>query len=91
MDRGRRNLIIVVVDILMLVLIVVACYMLLHQGASSWNKNVCTLLIVLAIPTMFYITATKVVEGRFPYPEEEDEEAPETSAEEVDKKEEKEE
>lgn len=54
------------IDLVMLLIVAVAVCLLLKNPQSSW-KNVYSVVIVLAIPTIFYVTASKIAADKYQF------------------------
>lgn len=67
MDRGKKAVITVLADFVLLALIVFSVYRLLFGDDTSGRKNVFTACIVLAIPIMFFITYMAFAGDKFDY------------------------
>lgn len=71
MDKGKRALVAVLIDFVMLALIVFSVYMLLFKADTPIMKNIFTGVIVIAIPVMFYATYMAAAGNKFEYNEDE--------------------
>lgn len=71
MDKGKKALLAVLVDFVMLVLVVFSVYRLLFKPDTQIVKNVLTAVIVIAIPVMFYVTYMAAAGDKFEYNEDE--------------------
>lgn len=67
MDRGKKAVITVLADFVLLALIVFSVYRLLFGDDTAGRKNVFTACIVLAIPIMFFITYMAFAGDKFDY------------------------
>lgn len=65
MDKGKKAVITVLVDFVLLALIVFSVYRLLFGHDSAGIRNLFTAFIVLAIPVMFYITYMALAGDKF--------------------------
>lgn len=74
MKKGQKALIAVCVDMVLLALIVVAVYMILFRGQEAWVGKLFSVLIVIAIPTGFYITYMAFAGDKFVFDEKDFEE-----------------
>lgn len=86
MGKGKKAVITVLADFILLALIVFSVYRLLFGDDSAGRRNVFTACIVLAIPIMFYITYMAFAGDKFDYTpgmfdEDEDEEQSDTETE----------
>ena len=77
----------ILIDIALLLVVVLAVYMLLVENFINLNTNLLYAIIILAIPTGFYLTYmafAKQIDWDAPYREDEEEEDEATEAEEDD-------
>ena len=76
MDRKSRKILSIIVDIVLLALIVCSVYLLVVENFINININFLYIIIIVAIPTGFYLTYmsfAKEIDWEAPYREDEEE------------------
>ncbi len=84
---GKKRVGAILIDIALLLVVVLAVYMLLVENFINLNTNLLYAIIILAIPTGFYLTYmafAKQIDWDAPYREDEEAEDEATEAEEDD-------
>ncbi len=67
MNKGTRILVTVLADMALLVLVVFSVHFLLAYPESVLYRRVFSILIIIAIPAMFFISYTAFAGDRFDY------------------------
>ena len=67
MDKGKKALIVVLVDFALVALIVFSVYMMLKTDADTFLHNLFMILIVISIPTMFFVTYLSFSGDKYQY------------------------
>ncbi len=82
----KKQLITILIDIVLLAIIVLSVYYILVRHDIEWINNLSTGVIVVCIPTTFYITYMTFAYDKFEYNEQEFEDIEEENGEESNEK-----
>lgn len=74
MSKGKKVIITILVDAVMLAVLVFSVYSMLFRAKTESMKNVYTALIVITIPVIFLVTYMNVAGDKYDYKEEDFEE-----------------
>ncbi len=73
MDKGKKILRTIIIDVIMLVILAVSVYALMFKAKTEVLKNLFTLLVVISIPVIFFTTYMTVAGEKYDYKEEQTE------------------
>lgn len=78
MNNKVRNVITICADMIMLAIVAIASYFLLMRGYDGWRQYLLQGIIIVLIPTMFFISYMTFAGHKYDAPDEEQEEEDET-------------
>ena len=74
MDKGKKILRTVIIDVIMLGILVVSVYAIMFKAKTDGAKNLFTALVVISIPVIFFTTYMAIAGDKYDYREEQTEE-----------------